>query len=149
MTGDNDVVASTSEQLTYEGLLPECDGVPSRPTLATAGRTVTDYHAYIASPAWRISPARLAERKLAGNRCRLCGARESDARLEVHHNTYARLGCEETTDLCTLCAPCHAVVTCELRRRRYERAVLPTPADVTRTMPRRRLVDTSHAMRGR
>lgn len=77
------------------------------------------YKPYISSPRWRNNPARLAELKASGFRCRLCYASEDEAELQVHHRTYERLGCELAGDLLTLCKDCHFIVTDMLRRRRY------------------------------
>ena len=62
-----------------------------------------DYDEYIASPMWARRKREAIE--CAGRRCQLCG--ESNAMLEVHHNTYAHLGNERPADLCVLCVPCH------------------------------------------
>ena len=61
-----------------------------------------DYHQYIQSPEW----AAKREQKFAhsGRHCQLC---RSTDRLNVHHNTYDRLGREEMSDLVVLCKPCH------------------------------------------
>jgi len=77
------------------------------------------YEAYINSTRWRNNPARLAELKASGFRCRLCHASETEVELQVHHRTYARLGHELAGDLLTLCKDCHHGVTDMLRRRRY------------------------------
>lgn len=61
-----------------------------------------DYQHYIHSAAWRRRAARVRMRQ--GYRCKECGRR---ARLDVHHLTYARLGCERASDLEGLCRPCH------------------------------------------
>lgn len=50
----------------------------------------------------------------AGYRCALCGSkpdpeRRMHVRLEVHHNTYERLGRELAIDLTVLCRNCHAL----------------------------------------
>lgn len=60
------------------------------------------YQDYIQSPAWQLVRSRALTR--AGHKCQLCGG---GLRLEVHHNTYARLGNELPTDLIVLCADCH------------------------------------------
>ena len=61
-----------------------------------------DYLAFLESPEW------WATRKLALQRanyeCQRCGARGP---LEVHHQTYLRLGDELVSDLEVLCSPCH------------------------------------------
>ncbi len=81
--------------------------------------TAVGYFAYINSVDWRDNPARLAELEASGFRCRLCNAAQTEAQIEVHHRTYARLGCERVEDLTTVCKPCHYTVTDMLRRRRY------------------------------
>jgi hypothetical protein len=60
------------------------------------------YAEYLQTPHWRSLRAWALER--AGNRCQLCGSAKE---LEVHHNTYERLGCEWPSDLVVLCDPCH------------------------------------------
>jgi hypothetical protein len=77
------------------------------------------YETYIGSYAWKTNPARLAELRASGYRCRTCNASRDEARLEVHHRTYKNLGRELISDLTTLCAECHHVITSELRSRRY------------------------------
>lgn len=89
------------------------------------------YASFIASTAWRKSPARLSELKAAGNRCRICFKEaEPGSPIEVHHATYERLGCEAVGDLLAVCGRCHRVVTTALRRRKYRRRS-PRRADVT------------------
>jgi 5-methylcytosine-specific restriction endonuclease McrA len=87
-----------------------------------------DYSTYIGSNAWRRNPARLKALADAAGHCRLCYA---ERRLEVHHATYERLGCEHDRDLIALCSICHNDVTNILRGRRYEVAV-PLRSDVIR-----------------
>ncbi|MBR1188549.1 hypothetical protein [Bradyrhizobium sp. AUGA SZCCT0160] len=77
------------------------------------------YFEYISSNRWRSSTARLAELEAAGHRCRTCYAADDEARLEVHHRTYQRLGSELVGDLTALCSYCHHAITDALRRRRY------------------------------
>ncbi len=61
-----------------------------------------EYHAYIASPKWRAFRQKvLADR---GFQCEICKA---GVRLEVHHLTYERFGCELMGDVQALCFPCH------------------------------------------
>lgn len=78
-----------------------------------------DYYSYIGSVRWRNNPARLAALEASGFRCWLCNASQDEARIEVHHRTYERLGCERADDLIALCSDCHHGVTDMLRRRRY------------------------------
>jgi 5-methylcytosine-specific restriction endonuclease McrA len=77
------------------------------------------YQEYIASHRWRQNPARLAELKASGFRCRICNDDGADNALEVHHRTYANLFNEQVGDLTTLCRACHRVVTDHLRRVRF------------------------------
>jgi hypothetical protein len=76
-----------------------------------------EYRAHIASKEWRtvIRPAAL---KRANHRCAFCGLgvkklRMMGRHLEVHHNSYARLGHELPEDLTVLCAgksgSCHTI----------------------------------------
>ena len=77
------------------------------------------YQSYINSRRWRNSPARLAELKASGFRCRLCNGERKDSAIEVHHRTYTRLGNEQPGDLTTLCRICHRVVTDHLRPAKF------------------------------
>lgn len=60
------------------------------------------YAEYLRSEHWLIT--RAAALRRAGGRCCLCAKR---GKLEVHHNTYERLGCELPEDLAVLCGTCH------------------------------------------
>ena len=60
------------------------------------------YQAYLRGPHWQS--IKLTKLKQADHRCQLCG---SESNLEVHHNTYVRLGAEELSDLVVLCHSCH------------------------------------------
>jgi 5-methylcytosine-specific restriction endonuclease McrA len=60
------------------------------------------YRKYIESAKWRTKAA--AARKRAGYRCQMCGRALP---LQVHHNTYKRLGYELPRDLIALCDDCH------------------------------------------
>lgn len=73
-------------------------------TAATAGRYGghPSYREYLKSDHWA---RRRAEALLRfGNKCALCGSAEE---LNVHHNTYERLGREAPTDLVVLCREHH------------------------------------------
>ena len=61
------------------------------------------YAAYLNSSSWKAK--RKIALKRAGYRCQLCS--QAQTRLEVHHNSYERLGKEELEDLCVLCNSCH------------------------------------------
>ena len=93
------------------------------------------YEHYIASPAWRSSPARQLELLMSERRCRICDRGEPEVGVEVHHRTYVRLGRERASDLCTLCRECHQLATAELRRRRFAARAVPTPRDTPRATP--------------
>lgn len=70
------------------------------------------YPLYLRTPEWRRTRAAALLR--AGNCCSL-DAKHIDG-LEVHHNTYERLGAELTTDLVVLCHSCH-----QLHHKQYGR----------------------------
>ena len=100
---------------------------------APARRDSNQYGRYISSAAWQASPARLAELRASGYRCRLCFASEGQARIEVHHRTYRNFGRERAEDLTTLCYDCHLDVTCMERARKYARSPVLPPSHVPET----------------
>jgi hypothetical protein len=57
---------------------------------------------YLRSDHWRETRAAALER--AEHKCQVCAATK---RLDVHHNTYERLGQERPADLVVLCRTCH------------------------------------------
>lgn len=63
------------------------------------------YREYLQSDHWQ----NIRERKLAAvwHRCEKCNLPDHKGQLEVHHLTYARVGCEELSDLQVLCSVCH------------------------------------------
>ena len=63
------------------------------------------YADYLRSAHWQDKRAGAIRR--AGGRCERCGRA---GRLDVHHITYARLGCEADGDLVALCRACHEVM---------------------------------------
>jgi hypothetical protein len=109
-----------------EQAIPTLSPVPS----TSARHESEDYGRYIRSAAWQTSPARLAELRAAGHRCRLCFASGEETRLEVHHRTYSRFRCELAEDLTTLCHDCHLDVTCMERARKYARSPVMPPDHV-------------------
>jgi hypothetical protein len=111
-------------------LADEADLASSLVPVAPARRESDYYGRYISSAAWQTSPARLAELRAAGHRCRLCFASGEEARLEVHHRTYRNFGCELAEDLTTLCHDCHLHVTCMERARKYARSPVLPPSHV-------------------
>jgi hypothetical protein len=58
---------------------------------------------YLLTREWRAKKNRKIIQ--AGNRCQLCG--RNDRPLNVHHNTYERLGDDLLEDLMVLCRGCH------------------------------------------
>lgn len=79
------------------GKLRVCD------TCRRAGaRTQMPYSEYLKGDHWQQRREQALKR--AENHCQVCGATE---RLEVHHNTYERLGHERDADLVVLCRTCH------------------------------------------
>ncbi len=76
----------------------------SHPGEAEARRQLAalPYDDYLQTRHWRRRRDRALW--LAGDRCERCGGRRL---LDVHHRSYARLGCEDDTDLIVLCHPCH------------------------------------------
>ena len=60
------------------------------------------YSDYLQTAHWENR--RKAALKLASFACETCNAKE---KLEVHHQTYQRLGCEIPSDLKVLCRNCH------------------------------------------
>jgi hypothetical protein len=77
------------------------------------------YRECLRSPEWQAR--RKHELQRAGNKCQLCSGRH---RLEVHHNTYERVGAEWSTDLIVLCRACHGWH----HRRLAARALAPSPS---------------------
>ena len=65
-------------------------------------RTQLPYSEYLKTDGWKTR--RAAALKRAENHCAVCHAA---AGLEVHHNTYERLGHERAADLVVLCRTCH------------------------------------------
>ncbi len=65
-------------------------------------RTRLPYSEYLKTDGWQTR--RAAALKRVDHRCQVC---KSPDRLEVHHNTYERLGHERAADLVVLCRACH------------------------------------------
>jgi hypothetical protein len=112
-----DAHSDCSRSLADEAI-PALSPAPS----SSVRRDSENYGRYISSAAWQTSPARLAELRAAGHRCRLCFASGEEARLEVHHRTYRNFGCELAEDLTALCHGCHLVVTSMERAHKYARS---------------------------
>lgn len=64
------------------------------------------YAAYLHSSHWKKT--RQIALQTAQYKCQACSTKEEV--LDVHHNSYDRLGHEEASDLIVLCRPCHAKV---------------------------------------
>jgi len=65
---------------------------------------------YLRSKAWKAR--RLAAIIRAGWACQICGRKVFDARrYQVHHLSYANLGCERPGDLAVYCQRCHRRVS--------------------------------------
>lgn len=66
------------------------------------------YEAYLRSTAWR--DFRRFMIGLVGGACEDCGVSEAESMLlvlDVHHETYDRLGAELPDDVAVLCRACH------------------------------------------
>lgn len=60
-----------------------------------------NYQAYLTSKEWKTKRNKVL--KMAGYKCRKCGAKAT----QVHHETYKRIYNERLTDLTALCSGCH------------------------------------------
>lgn len=79
------------------GKLLVCDACRHR-----GARTQLPYSDYLKTEYWQNRRARALLR--GEHKCRVCAATTG---LEVHHNTYERLGHERDADLIVLCRNCH------------------------------------------
>ena len=64
------------------------------------------YSAYLHSSHWKRTRGQALQR--AGYKCQACSSK--DQILDVHHNSYDRLGHEDPSDLIVLCRSCHTKV---------------------------------------
>ena len=73
-----------------------------------------EYAEYLKTPEWQ---AKRNERLRIDNyTCQRCGGKRN---LQVHHLTYANIGCEDVyNDLITMCEACHDDIESEKRKRR-------------------------------
>ena len=62
------------------------------------------YGEYLRTPHWR--DLRMSKFREVGRRCQICNC---GRRIEIHHRTYERLGCELLSDLTVLCRDCHRI----------------------------------------
>lgn len=76
---------------------------------------------YLLSDHWQL--VRVAALEWGERRCVRCGAIE---RLNVHHRSYERKGCELRTDLEVLCKPCHEFTHRHLIERKRRKTTRPT-----------------------
>jgi hypothetical protein len=80
---------------------------PDAPPPSTHKRELSErqaaYRDYLRSAEWKARRDRALHE--GGNRCRLDASHTG--RLEVHHNSYERLGSERSEDLVVLCDECH------------------------------------------
>ena len=67
----------------------------------------SDYYEYIKSQEWIMKANNLKIER--GFRCQMCNISGYVMNLNVHHNTYERLGREKDSDLIVLCANCHEI----------------------------------------
>ena len=65
----------------------------------------TNYKEYINSREWKFKSKII--KQCRGYKCQLCNISGHIAILNVHHNTYERLGIELDNDMVVLCADCH------------------------------------------
>ena len=60
------------------------------------------YQEYLDSPEWKQTRSSALRR--ANFRCQMCGDKRP---LQVHHNTYENRGCEQPSDVISICGDCH------------------------------------------
>lgn len=65
-----------------------------------------DYYRYIVSAEWSLVKQRYLASKLPKD-CYCCGKLHGTYRVEFHHRTYKRLGCERLLDIVPVCRDCH------------------------------------------
>lgn len=63
------------------------------------------YEQYLRTPQWKT--IRRLKLEASDYKCSVCGGTD---RLEVHHNTYDRRGCERLADLAVLCRRHHRMI---------------------------------------
>ena len=62
------------------------------------------YAGYLRTQEWLRR--RIVHLQACNYRCQLCNGNE---RLQVHHRTYERVGCEQWSDLVVLCSECQTL----------------------------------------
>ena len=65
----------------------------------------TDYQEYISSPGWQIRKETYFNRH--PRVCKICKTKDN---IQLHHQTYERVGCERDADLVPLCEFHHELV---------------------------------------
>jgi ParB/RepB/Spo0J family partition protein len=104
---DADVAKLTRRQFNARYVLPvKRKTAAAKKSRAKKGVAIRmpGYSDYLRTDAWRKKREQALER--AGHRCQLCGCPHH---LDVHHNTYERVGAELPVDLVVLCRLCHRV----------------------------------------
>ena len=99
---ESDLVGKKAINLRKSNRLePIKKGKTKRPLIQPAG----GYAQYLSSDHWRNFRRYVLQ--FWGFRCSVCGAKKS---LEVHHNTYARVGEELLQDCIPVCRDCHKAI---------------------------------------
>ena len=75
------------------------------------GEAVWSYKAYLHTEHWALFREQYFLRN--DRRCKGCGT--VDGPIHLHHLTYARVGCEQDTDVTPMCKRCHEIVEHEKR----------------------------------
>jgi hypothetical protein len=65
-----------------------------------------EYRSYIQSNEWMLVKKRYLNSKLPKD-CYCCGKKYGTYKIEFHHRTYKRLGCERLLDIVPVCRECH------------------------------------------
>lgn len=98
LTVETDWIRQRATNLRKAGRLPSVNGGPKRKKYAAPEG---DYLKYLRSDHWRTF--RLGVLEFWDWKCCLCKSKAVD----VHHNTYARIGHELLSDCVALCQKCH------------------------------------------
>lgn len=84
-----------------KGLFPTLPKKKAR-SAETDKKKISDYRQYLKSKHWKDK-----RNKIRKQRCNKCERCKSTIKLQVHHKTYERIGCEKDEDLELLCEICH------------------------------------------
>ena len=82
-----------------------CDGCSDREAQARENARLMPYPEYLKTLLWEARRYEALNR--AGHRCQACGRGRREVTLDVHHNSYERLGKELPEDLVVLCRDHH------------------------------------------